>query len=49
MKSWSLTFYTYLNIICSFVLSIEHEEAEIQILLCSPSKNREGAHANTQT
>lgn len=29
-----------LNIIGSFVLSIKHEEAEVQILLCSPSTGR---------
>lgn len=39
-------FGSYLNIIVSFVFSIEHEEAEVQILLCSPSRNRQGAHIN---
>lgn len=31
-----------LNIVGSFVLSIKHEEAEVQILLCSPSVNKNG-------
>lgn len=29
-----------LNIIGSFVVSIKHEEAEVQILLCSPSTGK---------
>lgn len=35
-----LSFNIDLNIIGSFVLSIKHEEAEVQILLCSPSVNK---------
>lgn len=37
-----LTFEPYLNIESSFVVSVEHEEAEVQILLCSPSDRNTG-------
>lgn len=31
----------HLNVVVGFVLSIEHEKAEVQVLLRSPSKNRQ--------